>query len=59
MRAVNVGIHCREAIGKTLGDETLCSKVIAFIEFVLADYIEDTRVTFKGRTMENYLIKAH
>src|SRR5258706_10679697 len=56
MSAVNIGIHRRETVVKTLGDETLRRKVIAFIKCYLTDNVEYARVTFECRRMQHQLI---
>ena len=52
MRAVDVCIHRREAVSETLGDEALGRQVIALIKFVLADNVEDARITLQARGVQ-------
>src|SRR6266705_282841 len=57
MRAVDVDVHRREAVLKTLGHETLRSEVIAFIKLVLAEDVKDARIAFNARRMKLKTIK--
>src|SRR6266404_2898030 len=57
MRAVDVHVHRREAVLKTLGHETLRSQVIAFIKLVLAEDVKDARIAFNTRRMKLKTIK--
>src|ERR1700730_258185 len=41
VRAVDIGIHGRETIGKTLCHKTLSGKVVTFVELVTADHVKD------------------
>ena len=43
MRAGDVSCHRREAIAETFGHETLCGEMIAFIELVPAENLENAR----------------
>ncbi len=52
MCAVDVDVHRREAVLKTLGHETLRSEVIAFIKRVLAEDVKDARIAFNTRWMK-------
>src|SRR5947209_4956410 len=52
MSAVNVCIHRRESVGKTLCDETLGGEVIALVEFMTAHDVKDTRIAFQAGRMQ-------
>src|SRR5258706_9860211 len=57
MRAVNVGVHGREPVGEALSNETLCSQVVAFIEMMAANNIENARITFQAGGMQTDLVE--
>ena len=42
---------------KTLGDETLRGEVIALVKVVLADHMEDRRVTLEAGRVKYYLLQ--
>ena len=42
---------------KTLGDETLRGKVIAFVKIVLADHMEDRGITLQAGWVKGYLLQ--
>src|ERR1051326_6402596 len=52
MRSVDVRIHRRETVGKTLGNERLRRQVITLVESMLADDAENARITFQARGMQ-------
>src|SRR5688572_21913556 len=52
MRAVDVHVHRRKAVGKAFRDETLGRQVVTLVEVVLAQDVENTRITFETRRME-------
>jgi hypothetical protein len=56
MRAVDVHVHRREAVGKTLRDETLSGEVITLVEIIFTENVEDTGVTFETRRMQRHSI---
>ena len=49
MSAVDVRVHRRKAVSKTLGNERLRRQVITLIEVVAADHVEDRRIAFQTR----------
>ena len=57
MRAVDICVHGRKAVGKTLGHETLRRQVITLLEIVLAEDVEDARVTLEIRRMQRYAVQ--
>src|SRR5919106_3835591 len=57
MRAVDVHIHGREAVGETLGDETLRGQVIALVEIVFAEYVKYAGVTLETGRVKRYAIE--
>src|SRR5216683_4445928 len=57
MRAVDVHVHRREAVLKTLGHETLGSEVIAFVKLVLAEDMKNAGIAFNTRRMKLKTIK--
>src|SRR5689334_3320324 len=57
MCTVNICIHRREAVMKTLGDETLRSEVIALVKIILTDNMKDGRVTLQARWVKSYLLE--
>src|SRR5689334_20564972 len=52
MRAVDVHVHRRKAVGKTLRHEALRREVITLVKVVLAQYVKDAGVTFETRRMQ-------
>src|ERR1700754_356789 len=52
VRAVDVHVHSREAVGETFRDETLRCEVVALVKFVLTQNVEDTRITLQTRWMQ-------
>src|SRR5204862_5310034 len=57
MRAVDVRVHRRDAIGATFGDERLRREMVALIELVAADDVEDRSVGFEARGMERDVLQ--
>src|ERR1051326_672444 len=57
MRAVDVCVHGRKAISKTLGHEALRREVITLLKIVLAEDVKDTRVTLEIRRMQGHAIQ--
>jgi len=57
MRPVDVRVHGRKAVRKTLGHETLRRQVIALLKVVLAEDVEDTRVTLEIRWMQGHAVQ--
>jgi len=57
MRAVDVDVHCRKAVGETLGDETLRSKVITLIKVVLANDVVNAGITLERGRVKNQPIE--
>jgi hypothetical protein len=57
MRAVDVHIHRREAVGETFRDETLRGQVVTLVEIVLAQNVENAGITFETRWVECYAIE--
>ena len=57
MGAINICIHRRESVGKTFGDKALRSQVITLVEFVTADDMKDTGITFQGGRMQRESIQ--
>src|SRR5678815_5037935 len=53
MRAVDVDVHCSKAVGETLGDETLRSKVITLIKVVLANDVVNAGITLERGRVQN------
>ena len=47
MRAVDVCVHRREAIGKTLSDKRLGRQVVALVKLVATDDVKNAWVTFQ------------
>src|ERR671939_1236875 len=45
VRAIDVHVHRREAVGKTLRDETLRREVVTLVELVLAEHVKNAGVT--------------
>src|ERR1700694_4762118 len=57
MSAVDVRVHRREAVCETFADETLRSKVIALVELVLTDDMEDAGVALEARRMKHPVVQ--
>ena len=57
MRAVDVHVHGREAVGETFGHETLRRQVITLVKVVFAEDVEDTGVTFETGRVQRYAIQ--
>jgi hypothetical protein len=57
VRPVDVSIHGAKAIGETFGNETLRSKVVAFVEIVATEYVKDTRIAFQICRMKSQTIQ--
>src|SRR5829696_7637081 len=55
--AVDVHVHRREAVGKTLSHEALRREVIALIEIVFAEYVENAGVTLQAGWVHGYAIE--
>jgi len=56
MRAVDVDVHCGKAVGETLGDKTLRSKVITLIKIVLANDVVNAGITLERGRVKNQAI---
>src|SRR5438045_3877215 len=52
MRSVDVNVHRREPVLKTLIDEALRGEVITFIKFVTANDTENARIAFQTSRVE-------
>src|SRR5688572_25340677 len=52
VRAVDVHIHRGEAVGEAFRDETLRREVVTLVEFVLAQYVENARITLETRRVQ-------
>ncbi len=57
MRAVDVRVHRREAIGKTLGDKTLGGEVVALVKIVATDDMKNAGITFQTCGMQSDLVQ--
>src|SRR6185369_6329073 len=57
MRAVNVHIHRREAVGKTLRHEALSREVITLVKVVLAQNLKDARVAFETGRVQGHAVE--
>src|SRR5207237_3245520 len=57
MRAVDVRVHRREAVGETFGDKRLRREVIALVEFITTENVEDAGIAFQARGMQRDLVK--
>lgn len=57
MRAVDVCIHRREAIGKTLGDKRLRRQVVTLVKLVAAKDLKDAGITFQAAGMKRQPIQ--
>ena len=57
MRAIDVRIHRREAIGKTLGDKRLRRQVVTLVKLVAAKDLKDTGITFQAARMKRQPIQ--
>src|ERR1051325_11931875 len=52
VRAVDVRVHGREAVGKTLGHKALRRQVITLVKIVFAEDMENAGVTLEIRRMQ-------
>jgi hypothetical protein len=52
VRAADVGVHRREAVGERLGDERLRGEVVALVEVVAREDVEDRGVGLEARRVE-------
>src|SRR5262245_22911646 len=57
MRAVDIDVHRREAVLKTLGDEALGCEVIALSELVTANDVEYAWVALKASGVKMYSVE--
>lgn len=57
MRAVDVCIHRREAIGKTLRDKRLGRQVVTLVKLVAAKDLKDAGITFQAAGMKRQPIQ--
>src|SRR5215510_3181117 len=57
MRAVDVRVHRRKAIGKTFCHEALRRQVITLLKIVLAEDMENTRITLEIRRMQGHAVQ--
>src|SRR5262249_40111876 len=53
MSAVDVRVHGREAVEKTLGDKALSREMVTLVKRVLAEHVEDAWITLEARGMKN------
>jgi hypothetical protein len=57
VRAVDVRVHRREAVGKAFGNERLRGQMVALVELVTADDVEDAGITFQTRRVQRYFVE--
>src|SRR5215510_8400046 len=57
MRAVDICVHGRKAVRKTLRHETLRRQVITLLKIMLAEDVEDARVTLEIRRMQGHVVQ--
>lgn len=57
MRAIDVCIHRREAIGKTLRDKRLGRQVVTLVKLVATDDVKDAWVTFQTACVQRQPIQ--
>ena len=55
--SVNVRVHRRETIGKTLRHETLSCEVVALVEVVTTDDMENARIAFQACGVQDDLVQ--
>lgn len=57
MRAVDVRVHGREAIGKTLRHEALRRQVVTFVKLMPTDDVKNAGVALEACGMQCYLVQ--
>ena len=55
VRPVDVGVHRREAVGEALSDKALSGQVVALVEIVLAEDLENAGVALQSPRMQREL----
>jgi hypothetical protein len=53
VRAVDVGVHGGEAVGEGFGDEGLRGEVIALVELMTTNDVEDGRIALQRSGVED------
>src|SRR5262249_25035384 len=53
---VDVCVHRREAVEKTLRDKALSREVVTLVKRVLAEHVKDARIALQTRRMKNHSV---
>src|SRR5437868_1032476 len=48
MSAVDISVHCGEAVGEAFCDEALSGEMVAFVEIVLANDVKDAGIALQA-----------
>ena len=57
MSAVDISVHCGEAVGKAFRDEALSREMVAFVEIVLAYDVKNAWIAFQACGMKHELVQ--